>query len=283
MDSSKAYNDFVKRLEIFIAKNLYIFRLTLSNIFTMRLIGNKTHGDLAELGISEFVNQYMYDFRSQHVGKENYRKKSKEEDILIINEITKEEIPISLKAYGEGPLQLSTDKNFLLYPRLEKEGNPEITSSEAIRNIFRDEAFSIFSEMNVLNLIYDEKEKSCDVLLFDYQRAQKETSKIVKIEKGKGRRHPIYRFENSEGGYIFEIRYGGKSANALQRGLWSHTKNGKGYFRSLTGCGIKYEANLALKKLFSYALVCSEIGHLGACEEIRKDIERIKRVNFEQR
>jgi hypothetical protein len=27
--------------------------------FTMRLIGNKTHGDLAEIGIMEFVNQYQ--------------------------------------------------------------------------------------------------------------------------------------------------------------------------------------------------------------------------------
>jgi hypothetical protein len=25
----------------------------------MRLIGNKTHGDLAEIGIMEFVNQYL--------------------------------------------------------------------------------------------------------------------------------------------------------------------------------------------------------------------------------
>ncbi|MBH0189022.1 MAG: hypothetical protein HP493_09310 [Nitrospira sp.] len=73
---------------------------TLSNIFTMRLIGNKTHGDLAEIAIAEFINQYMYDFRSVHVGKDLYRAKSQEEDIKIINEITKAEFPVSLKAYG---------------------------------------------------------------------------------------------------------------------------------------------------------------------------------------
>jgi hypothetical protein len=36
----------------------------------MRLVGNKTHGDLAEIAIAEFINQYMYDFRSIHVGKD---------------------------------------------------------------------------------------------------------------------------------------------------------------------------------------------------------------------
>ena len=28
----------------------------------MRLIGNKTHGDLAEIGMAEFINQFMYDW-----------------------------------------------------------------------------------------------------------------------------------------------------------------------------------------------------------------------------
>ena len=85
----------------------------------MRLIGNKTHGDLAEIAISEFINQYMYDFKSIHVGKDLYRAKSKEEDITVENEITNEKFPISLKAYGDGPSQLSTDKTFQLYPLLE--------------------------------------------------------------------------------------------------------------------------------------------------------------------
>ena len=65
----------------------------------------------------------MYDFRSEHVGKDLYRAKSKEEDIKIINEMTKIEFPVSLKAYGDGPLQLSTDKYFRMFPRLEQEGD----------------------------------------------------------------------------------------------------------------------------------------------------------------
>ena len=51
----------------------------------------------------------MYDFSSIHVGKDLYRAKTKEEDIRVTNDVTNEEMLISLKAYGVGPLQLSTD------------------------------------------------------------------------------------------------------------------------------------------------------------------------------
>ena len=122
MTNHNLYKDFTDRLKLLISKHPDLITTTLSNIFTMRLIGNKTHGDLAEIAIAEFINQYMYDFRSIHVGKDLYRAKSKEEDIKIVNEITKAEFPVSLKAYGDGPLQLSTDKNFRMFPRLEEEG-----------------------------------------------------------------------------------------------------------------------------------------------------------------
>ena len=122
MNSPNPYKDFTDRLKLLSSKHPDLITTTLSNVFTMRLIGNKTHGDLAEIAIAEFINQYMYDFRSIHVGKDLYRAKSKEEDIKIINEITEAEFPVSLKAYGDGPLQLSTDKNFRMFPRLEKEG-----------------------------------------------------------------------------------------------------------------------------------------------------------------
>jgi len=121
MSNHGQYKDFISRLKLLFSKNPDLITTTLSNIFTMRLIGNKTHGDLAEIAIAEFINQYMYDFRSVHVGKDLYRAKSREEDIKIINEITKDEFPVSLKAYGDGPLQLSTDKNFQMFPRLEQE------------------------------------------------------------------------------------------------------------------------------------------------------------------
>ena len=119
MNTAVAYKDFTTRLKLLVSKQPKLITTTLSNIFTMRLIGNKTHGDLAEIAIAEFINQYMYDFRSVHVGKDLYRSKSQEEDIKIINEITKDEFPVSLKAYGDGPLQLSTDKAYSMFPRLE--------------------------------------------------------------------------------------------------------------------------------------------------------------------
>lgn len=116
MNTQSAYKEFTERLKLLISKYPDLINITLSNIFTMRLIGNKTHGDLAEIAIAEFINQYMYDFRSIHVGKDLYRAKSKEEDITIVNELTKQSFPVSLKAYGDGPLQLSTDKNTLIFP-----------------------------------------------------------------------------------------------------------------------------------------------------------------------
>ena len=69
-NTAAAYKDFTTRLKLLISKQPELITTTLSNIFTMRLIGNKTHGDLAEIAISEFINQYMYDFRSVHVGKD---------------------------------------------------------------------------------------------------------------------------------------------------------------------------------------------------------------------
>jgi hypothetical protein len=97
------HKDFTARLKLLNGKNPHLITTTLSNIFTMRLIGSKTHGDLAEIAIAEFINQFMYDFKSVHVGKDPYLAKEREEDIKIINEITKAECPISLKAYGGHP------------------------------------------------------------------------------------------------------------------------------------------------------------------------------------
>ena len=81
MKSHNPYDDFVDRLAVLTRKRPLLIATTLGNIFTMRLVGNKTHGDLAEVAVSEFINQYMYGFRSVHVGKDLFRAKSKEEDI----------------------------------------------------------------------------------------------------------------------------------------------------------------------------------------------------------
>ncbi len=268
------YQEFNKRFALLIAKNPNLITTTLSNIFTMRLIGNKTHGDLAEIAIAEFINQYMYDFKSIHVGKDLFRAKNREEDITVINEITQAEFPISLKAYGDGPLQLSTDKHFVMFPALQSIGST--ITGKAIKAIWQHAAFKEFDTLNVLPLIYDEKKQRCNILVFDADQAKKKTHKVVLEDAGFGRKHPVYRFYDSADHYICEVRYGSGTANALQRGLWTHTKNGLDYFSSVTNGWISYTHSKVLVQLFSHALLSTDAGHLPALEALRKDIERQK-------
>ena len=276
MDTApEAYLDFIKRLTHLISKNPHLIKVTLSNIFTMRLIGNKTHGDLAEIAISEFVNQFMYDFKSTHVGKDMYRAKEHEEDIRITNEIHKVDFTISLKAYGDGPLQLSTDKNFKMFPRLKKEGKA-IVGRRALNVVFDDPAFEEFGNINVLPLIYDEHKKRCNIMIFDFTRARESAHSIRFESGGSGRKHPVYRFYDKSDDYICEVRYGDASANALQRGLWTHTKNALNYFTSVTGGWIDYSDNLLLVNLFSHALLSTVSGHEKALEILRTDIQSQK-------
>lgn len=84
------FDEFIERFILFSRKRSDVLAMTLQNIFTMRRIGNKTHGDMAEIALSELINQYMYDFSSTHVGRELFRSKESEEDIHVTNEITME-------------------------------------------------------------------------------------------------------------------------------------------------------------------------------------------------
>lgn len=270
IDAAVAYKDFTERLRLLVRKQPELITMTLSNIFTMRLIGNKTHGDLAEIAISEFIN--MYDFDSVRiVGKD--RAKSKEEGIRIVNEITKEKFSVSLKAYGDGPLQLSTDKSYSMFPRLEREVG-DIVGTKRVKKILDDPVFADFGSINVLPLIYDEKTQRCNILIFDYALARNKTARISRQEIGKGRKHPVYRFYDAEENYICEVRYGDAAANALQRGLWTHTKNAFKFFDS--NGWIDYSHNRVLIELFSHALVSSKFGHKTVLKKIKEDIDLLK-------
>ncbi len=279
MNTKTAYQDFKQRLKLLIGKNPQLITITLSNIFTMRLVGNKTHGDLAEIAIAEFINQYMYDFKSIHVGKDLFRAKQNEEDIKIINEITQAEFSVSLKAYGDGPLQLSTDKQSLMFNMLSS-NDPNLQDKNVILAILSDPVFDNFSNVNVLPLIYDERNLRCNILVFDFDKAKAQVARITLLEKGAGRKHPVYRFSDEQGGYICEVRYGGATANALQRGFWTHTKRGSQYFDSLTDGWIDYSLNPVLVKLFSHALLSTQQAHETALEEFLKDIEEQKRASI---
>lgn len=275
-EAEDLYIDFTSRFKLLISQHPQLIITTLSNVFTMRLIGNKTHGDLAEVAISEFINQFMYDFESKHVGKDLFRAKQMEEDILVKSLITGKELPISLKAYGDGPLQLSTDKDAAMFPYLEGQGVQEIDDPGLIAQVFDDVAFRGFSGINVLPLIYDEGKKKCNILVFDSRKAKDTTARIVKVSEGHGRRHPVWRFETAEGGYVCEVRYGGAAANALQRGLWTHTKNALPLFNSVTNGWIDYSHNLTLTELLAKALNATESGHAEALKVIESDLAKIK-------
>lgn len=286
---TNGFQDFQLRFKLLARKRPTLVKNTLSNIFTMRLIGNKTHGDLAEIGIAEFIHQFMYDYDSRHVGKELFRAKEHEEDIVIINELTKEEIPISLKAYGDGPLQLSTDKDAKMFPTLQEYGS-SIVDRKAIEEIFQSEAFALLNSVNVMPLIYREAQKECNIMVFDFDKMKEHTQKILLVNagykydeetqsvvQGKGRSHPIYMFIDEEGNYICEVRYGNATANALQRGFWTHTKNALRYFESLTNGWISYAHNLTLVQLFKLALNCTENGHKSANIILQTDIDELKK------
>ena len=286
-NTESLYKDFQKRFKLFACKRPDLVENTLSNIFTMRLIGNKTHGDMAEIGIAEFIHQFMYDFDSRHVGKDLFRAKEHEEDIIIINELTKEEIPVSLKAYGDGPLQLSTDKDSKMFPKLCEYGKA-ITDRKTIQEIIASEAFASLNTVNVMPLIYREEKKECNIMVFDFDKMKEQTDKILRIDegyrydeeskqvvRGKGRSYPKYMFIDKQGKYICEVRYGGKAANALQRGFWTHTKNAATFFESLTNGWISYEHNLTLVQLFRLALNSTEKGHKSANIILQTDIDNL--------
>jgi hypothetical protein len=76
--------------------------------------------------------------------------------------------------------------------------------------------------------------------------------------------------------FINQFMYGSGTANALQRGLWTHTKNGLKYFDSVTAGWIDYSHNHVLVKLFSYALLSTSKGHEAALLKLKEDIEEQK-------
>lgn len=280
-----SYHNFLQRFKLFTSKHPQTIINTLSNIFAMREIGNKTHGDLAEVGLAEFIEQFLYDYRCKHVGKDKFRAKNNEEDIIVEEELTKKEIPISLKAYGDGPLQLSTDKKNLFYPSLKNLGN-EIVEVE---QVFACKEFQALQNTNVMPLIYREKKKECNIMVFDFKRMLSETSRIVFIDKGyefdyktnktkanPKRKHPIYLFLNSKNEYICEVRYGDASANALQRGLWTHTQKAAQYFFSLTGGWVSYQENQDIVRLIRLALNSTPHSHEKVNHLLQDNINMIK-------
>ncbi len=239
-----------------------------SNIFTMREIGNKTHGDMAEIAVTAFINKFLSDkYTGIHVGKTLFRQKEKEEDVLVINNNTEEEIPISIKAYGEGYLQLSTDKEFTIFPMLESYHKNIIVDKEEINNIMN--IIDSQLNLNVLLFIYNEKKYMCNIMIYNFDLIKSKINKIEKILPHGVRKYPIYKFMDDKDNYLFEVRYGGKDANALQRGIWTHTKHANSYFTSISNGEINYKIRDNLINLLSYLMIATN-------DEINKTWEELK-------
>ena len=229
----------------------------------MRIIGNKTHGDLAEIALTEYINQFVDGFTAKHTGKEKFRAKEFEEDIRITENSTKEEIPISIKTYGFGPLQLSTNKDGSMFSLLQKEiGKRGTKDATKIKEILNSKCFKDFGAVNILPLIYNEKEMKFKVIVFDLQKAYSSVKKIKFLPPrkiGKRKTFPIYKFFDGKDNYIFEVRYGDAKANALQRGMWTHTENAEQFFKELLAGG--YKINEPLIALIAKILVSRKNTH----------------------
>lgn len=233
------FNSLLQSLSQNMGNNTSPVRNMLSNVFSMRIIGNKTHGDLAEIAITSYINEHLDGFQATHVGKEKFRSKSDEEDVQVIAQ-DGTSFPISLKAYGHGPLQLSTNKDGSMFELLESRlGEQDTKDINLIESIVTDRAFEDFQEVNVLPLIYDESDMKFNIMIYDVERAYESTSEIRYIGPGThGRKHPVYRFYDEQEDYILEVRYGGAGANALQRGMWTKTTWAEKYFDSITKDGL---------------------------------------------
>ena len=156
-----------------------------------------------------------------------------------------------------------------MFSHLQKEVGEKVISDQArIKRILENAVFSDFSSVNVLPLIYNERTLSFKIVVFDLQKAYNSVKRIEFLPPRKygvtKQTFPIYKFFGDNDQYIFEVRYGDAKANALQRGMWTHTENAAPFFNEfLRGT---YELNEPLITLISKILVSKKQKH----EEVLK-------------
>lgn len=269
------FSDFLTAFAKSFAGTKPLFSQVLANVFSLRILGNKTHGDLAEVALTEYINDHVEGYSARHTGKETFRKKVNEEDIRVTNDATGASIPLSIKTYGAGPLQLSTNKTSSMFTYLSKVvGHGEVTDPEKIQEILTYEAFADFEQVNVLPLIYNEKRHTFKVIVFDLAKAYGSVTAIRFVaprQHGAKMTFPIYKFFGAGGQYIFEVRYGGAGANALQRGMWTHTEKASEFFREFLSDA--YQINEPLLKLIAKLLIVPA----GTHEAILKTFPQISK------
>ncbi|MFP4403930.1 MAG: hypothetical protein ACLFPJ_06260 [Candidatus Woesearchaeota archaeon] len=135
---------------------------------------------------------------------------------------------ISLKCYGKGPLQLSTLSDGTIVDECFKYVADKEKITEIPLSILDTSSFKSLTDNDVIfTVIYDEKNMTFSAfttkinILFDKVKKIKYYPR--KLQDGKLKKYEIFKFFSEDDNYLFEIRYGKKDANALQRGLWTVT------------------------------------------------------------
>jgi hypothetical protein len=170
--------------------------------------------------------------------KYNIKYTNKKNSKKLLTDILKKELynfedkveHLSLKCYGKGPLQLSTNSdgglidncfNYVIDKEKEQQIPLDVLLSEPFNDILTD---------NVLSIIYDEEHKTFSIMLIQLSTLIQKVKDIIyypRIQKNKSFTYPIFKFYDENKNYLFEVRYGKKDNNALQRGLWTKIEDKK--------------------------------------------------------
>jgi len=229
-----------KRFMNITERELRIFDNLVPNAEDAHKIGN-IHGYLLEPGMARYIND-EFKIPARAVGKSWYRDSVLHENDIIIADTDKDldeyELThspprgasgFSLKFYGYGHVQLSTDKESLMRTECEKYGEQDIRDKSLIDRILSSEPFVNFRTLHTLIVCVNRKDKTYGLLKFDDAKA---FSEVDNIKYTRAVKYSTYDFCKGDR-LIFWVRYGGKGSNALQRGPWSDTKKAEEYFAKL--------------------------------------------------
>jgi len=262
-------------------KGIENFDNVISKVMTYRKIGVGGAGYMMEHVLAALVNKYSNNVACRVVGKEFYRNSSEnEDDIIVFDRFIEEEERntiinnrdfkkmngISLKTYGDkGPLQISTNKSNSIRTACESYGENDL-SKDQIKKLLSSDAFVKLSNINTMHILYEEPDnkkngkkkskKKSDVYsyritYFDIKTAIKN---IVTVKYSNKNKYSVYNFYDQHNEFVFEVRYGGKSANSFQRGIWTNTNKVSSRY---------------LKELISYRK------YNGSSEELGRNIDNI--------
>lgn len=176
---------------------------------------------------------------------------------ILIEKISKIDIDsLSLKCYGKGPLQLNTNPTGSLIDECLSHVSDIKIQQELPLTILESYAFSSLrqSTEKILAVIYDEVNLIYSIILIDIDDLMNKVNKIVyspRMEMEKSFTYKIVKFYDTNDKYLFEVRYGKKNANALQRGLWTKTSNDENSSFDYIAKNNKYSKNIDFLNKFA--------------------------------